>query len=251
MTEENLQLLIDLHKSNERQGPGGTEETLKALQLTGLDLTRPLKIADIGCGSGAQTLTLAKHTKGSITAVDLMPEFLDKLNQRAERAGLSARIHTQQEPMDDLTLAEASLDLLWSEGAIYIMGFESGIRYWRRFLKPGGVLAVSEISWITEERPKEIEHFWLNAYPEMNTISHKIEQLTSNGYELLGHFTLPENCWLDNYYLPLEKSIQAYLSQHQVEEAARQFIQEQLEEQALYQNNKAYYSYEFYIARKV
>jgi hypothetical protein len=58
-----LELLLDLHRGNPRQGPGSEAMTLRALALTGLDRDRPLRIADIGCGTGAQTLTLAAHTK--------------------------------------------------------------------------------------------------------------------------------------------------------------------------------------------
>jgi methylase of polypeptide subunit release factors len=74
MTE--IELIINLHLDAERQGPGSPQETKKALDLIELDKSEPLKIADIGCGSGSQTITLAQNTKGLITAVDLFPEFL-------------------------------------------------------------------------------------------------------------------------------------------------------------------------------
>ena len=57
--------------------------------------------------------------------------------------------------------------LIWSEGAIYNIGFERGLKEWRRFLKEGAYLAVSEASWFTEKRPAEIETFWQDAYPEI------------------------------------------------------------------------------------
>jgi ubiquinone/menaquinone biosynthesis C-methylase UbiE len=99
------------------------------------------KIADIGCGTGAQTMALAQHTKGHITAVDLFPVFLEKLNERAQEKGLSDRITTLARSMEDLPFEGEALDIIWSEGAIYIMGFEKGVRDWKRFLKPGGYLA--------------------------------------------------------------------------------------------------------------
>ena len=72
-------LLIDLHRHQQRQGPGGVDETRKAINLTGLVRRKDLKIADIGCGTGGQTLTLAESLDGHITAVDLFPEFLEEL----------------------------------------------------------------------------------------------------------------------------------------------------------------------------
>ena len=53
---EDYQLLIDLHKRAKRQGPGGDSETEKALSQAMIDRAAPLKIADIGCGTGASTL---------------------------------------------------------------------------------------------------------------------------------------------------------------------------------------------------
>ncbi|MDX9789029.1 MAG: hypothetical protein RBT11_19800 [Desulfobacterales bacterium] len=58
MDDIQMQLLIDLHRSNFRQSPGGMAETKQALMLAGLDKSRPLKIANIGCGTGASTILL-------------------------------------------------------------------------------------------------------------------------------------------------------------------------------------------------
>ncbi|HON94151.1 MAG TPA: class I SAM-dependent methyltransferase, partial [Sedimentisphaerales bacterium] len=79
MDDLQMQLLIDLHKWNFRQGPGGDAETKRMLELAGLDRSRRLKIADIGCGTGASTVLLAKELDAEITAVDFLPEFLDEL----------------------------------------------------------------------------------------------------------------------------------------------------------------------------
>jgi len=78
-------LMVDLHRDGMRQGPGSDEETLHALELTRLDGAAALQVADIGCGTGASTLVLARNLPSArIMAVDLFPEFLDIL---AERAG--------------------------------------------------------------------------------------------------------------------------------------------------------------------
>jgi len=125
-----FELLIDLHLKQNRQGPGSPEETGKAINLTGLNKSQKLKIADIGCGTGGQTLVLAQQLQGEITAVDLFAEFLEELSYRAQNHGFGNRISTLACSMDDLHLEEEVFDLLWSEGAIYLMGFEKGIRAW-------------------------------------------------------------------------------------------------------------------------
>ena len=73
-----LELIIDFHLNSKRQGPGSEAETLKALAMTKLTGNRDLKLADLGCGTGGQTLTLSEKIDGQITAVDLFPEFFSK-----------------------------------------------------------------------------------------------------------------------------------------------------------------------------
>ncbi|NJO47249.1 MAG: class I SAM-dependent methyltransferase [Oscillatoriales cyanobacterium RM2_1_1] len=81
MDDETLfTLMVELHRDGMRQGPGSDEETLRALELTRLDTSATLQIADVGCGTGASTLVLASKLRNSrITAVDLFPESLDIL----------------------------------------------------------------------------------------------------------------------------------------------------------------------------
>jgi len=249
MTE--LELLIDLHKNTKRQGPGSYEETKKALDLINLENNENLKIADIGCGSGDQTITVAQNIKGSITAVDLFPVFLDNLNKETKNLNLSNRITTKTKSMDDLDFKKEELDLIWSEGAIYIMGFENGVKYWSKFLKKNGYLAVSELTWTTNSRPKEISDYWNSAYPEIDIVSNKIKVLENNGYSPIAHFILPSHCWIDEYYKPLESEFNDFLKRHQYSTLAKKVINDTKEEIALYKKFKDYYSYGFYIAKKL
>jgi SAM-dependent methyltransferase len=154
MTE--LELIIDLHLQTDRQGPGSKEDTLRALEFVGLSNDLPWAIADIGCGSGGQTITLAEQGLAHITAVDLFEPLLQELNERSRVAGLSKQITTQQCSMESLPFGQESLDLIWSEGAIYNMGFLEGIKAWRKYLKEGGYLAVSEITWTSATRPQKV-----------------------------------------------------------------------------------------------
>lgn len=250
MTE--LDLIIDLHKSNHRQGPGSMADTLRALSFLSLPADRPLQIADIGCGTGGQTLTLAQHLTGHITAVDLFTPFLDTLQQKATAtADLKASIDILAADMHTLPLAPASLDLIWSEAAIYNIGFEKGIRQWSPLLKPGGYMAISEITWLTTARPVALTEFWQEEYPEITTASTKISQLESHGLIPEGYFILPPASWLTAYYEPLQAGFPAFLEKHQHSALAQKVVADHETEIAFYQTNKAYYSYGFYIARKL
>lgn len=168
-----MELMMHLHLNNERQGPGSEATTLLALQLAQIDRNRSYKIADIGCGTGAQTLTLAQSLQGEILAVDLFPEFLTKLEERQQSQTLTASVTPICASMDQLPFEAGTLDLIWSEGAVYNMGFQKGVTYWKDFLKSGGLLAVSEISWTTSQRPKELEEFWNGEYPKWIPLQEK------------------------------------------------------------------------------
>lgn len=248
---EDLQWLVDLHRPAERQGPGGEPETKLAMKLAGLDRSRPLKVADIGCGTGASTMLLARELDADITAVDFLPAFLDELCDRARSQGLGDRITTLNCAMDSLPFAEAEFDVIWSEGAIYNMGFEAGIAAWRRFLKPGGKLIVSEITWLCAERPAEIQTHWQTEYPEIDVASNKIGLLEQHGYSPRGYFVLPVHCWLENYYHPMQNRFETFLAQHDQAEQARAIVDAERHEIALYEKFRDYYSYGVYVAEKV
>ncbi|MGA0332643.1 MAG: class I SAM-dependent methyltransferase, partial [Kiritimatiellia bacterium] len=241
----------DLHKGGDRQGPGGDAQTELALTLSMLDRTAPLKLADIGCGTGASTLLLARLLEQSrITAVDFLPEFLERLQENAAKAGVADRIRTLACSMDDLPFAESEFDVIWSEGAIYNMGFEKGVKDWRRFLKRGGLLVVSEITWITETRPEEIQAHWDREYPEIDVASGKMRILEENGYSPVGYFVLPENCWLEQYYQPMQPRFDDFLERHSHCQEARGIVDAERHEIGLYEKYKDYISYGVYVARK-
>ncbi|QTN39836.1 methyltransferase domain-containing protein [Cryomorphaceae bacterium] len=248
---DQMELLIDLHRGNPRQGPGSTASTLRALKACGLPREQRLRVADIGCGSGAQTLVLAEELEADIVAVDLFPEFTEELNHRAVSAGFHDSIKTANESMEALSLESESVDLIWSEGAIYSMGFKAGLQAWRPFLRPNGVLAVSEITWTTTDRPQALEEFWGAEYPEVGTAEEKMADLRAAGYQVLEHFFLPPSDWLDEYYLPLEQSFEGFLDRHQHSKEALQVVQLHRDEIEFYRTYQAYYSYGFYIAQKV
>ncbi|NND81779.1 MAG: class I SAM-dependent methyltransferase [Gammaproteobacteria bacterium] len=244
-------LLVDLHKGGERQGPGGSEQTLMALKLSGINPASRLAVADIGCGTGASTRVLAENlVNAHITAVDLFPEFLQVLADSACAVGYSDRVSPLAGSMESLPFDDQSLDLIWSEGAIYNMGFGKGVEAWRRLLRPGGVLAVSEITWLRPDPPDQIRQYWEAEYAEIGTAAEKIAVLEGAGYDLLGHFILPPSCWIENYYQPTEARIDDFLQRHADQPQAQQLIEMERQEAAMYEKWQSVYGYGFYVARK-
>lgn len=128
---DDLELLIDFHLGSARQGPGGDEETALAARLAGLEDCKGLKIADIGCGTGAASRLLARTLDAHVTAVDFLPAFLAELEAASAQDELSDRITAVEASMDALPFEDEQFDVIWAEGAIYTMGFKAGIQAWR------------------------------------------------------------------------------------------------------------------------
>jgi len=250
MDEQTLKLMEDLHVRNHRQGPGSDAATLRALELSGIDTNTPLAIADIGCGTGAASVLLAKHTKAHITAVDFLPAFLEKLQKDAEEAGVADRITILNADMSELPFEPEQFDVIWSEGAIYNIGFKTGIENWKKFLKPNGVLVATEITWLTPDVPEELSQYWASEYPEVAIASTKIKQLEDNGYTVIGYFPLSSDSWLSGYYEPLKRQHAYFLARNDNSETAQAIVDMDKQESTLYEKYKEHFSYGCYIAQK-
>ncbi len=244
-------LICEYFSSMKRQGPGSTEATLKALSFID-NITEKTKIVDLGCGTGAQTIALAQNTvAGSITAIDLFPGFIDKLNEQLIELHLKDRVKGVVGSMDNLNYQENEIDIIWCEGAIYNIGFERGLNYWKKFLKNGGYVAVTEASWFTEDRPKEIFDFWNDAYPEIDTIPNKIAQMHKAGYVVVASFILPEVCWTNNFFKPAVSAQELFLEKYKGNKSVEEFIKYERRHATLYDKYKDYYGYVFYIGKKI
>jgi len=197
-----MDVLSELYGGLPRQSPGSDAITLSALgRINGLP--EEPEILDVGCGTGAQAITLAGKTGGRVTAVDILQPFLDTLDKKAAGLGLGGRIKTLNRSMSELDFSDGSFDLIWSEGSVYFMGVSKALSQWYRFLKPGGAIAFTELSWLTEYPPHEAVEFWQGVYPGIRTSDEVVELIRSNRYEHIDSFTLPEDAWWDDYYIPL------------------------------------------------
>ncbi|MGM9697048.1 MAG: class I SAM-dependent methyltransferase [Prevotella sp.] len=242
-------LICEYFSSVKRQGPGSDEVTCKAMSMID-GFADKASIADLGCGYGTQTLQLALGSKAKITALDLFPLFIEKMMERCISAGVADRVEGIVGDMCALPFEPESMDVIWSEGAIYNIGFERGMCEWRKFLKPEGWVAVSEASWLTDSRPAEIEDFWKEAYLEIDTIYNKVEQMKKAGYCDIKTFVLPNECWTTNFYEPQVEAQRLFLERHPDNATARGLVENQRHEAELFARYHDYYGYVFYIGRK-
>ena len=243
-----FELFMTIHSGNPREAPGSTETTKRAF-----DLCEGLPVApyvlDVGCGPGTQTLELAELCEGSFVAVDLHQPYLDRLHEEAQRRGLASRISTLRADMSKLDLAPGSFDLVWSEGAIYNMGFRAGLEAWRPLLADGGCMAISEATWLTDDPPPEARAFWDEGYPAMQQVDDNLRDIRESGFVPLGHFVLPAGCWHD-YYAHLEARMAALEAEHPGDAVAAAVLEAERREIALYRDCGDAYGYVFYVMRR-
>ena len=253
MTEKQISIFFEIHSGLDREGPGSRDETDRAFRTVTSQPGRPEinTIYDIGCGPGAQTLQLAELSSAEIYAVDNHQPFLDRIAESARRRQLSHRVHPVNADMNRLPFSDTSADLIWSEGAVYIMGFERGLRAWRSLLKPEGFLVVSELSWLETTIPDELRAFWGEEYPAMQTRERNERSVENTGYSLIDSFVLPESGWWDGYYSPLERRIENLEFKYREDPEALEVLENEKKEIDMYRRNASFYGYVFYIAARI
>lgn len=246
--DRSFQIFMEIQVGLDQQGPGTDELTLRALELLPT-LPRSPAVLDVGCGPGRQTVCLARALPDTerILAVDFFEVFLKQLDARKEAAGLAHRIQTRQGDMARLGLPPASFDLIWCEGAIYIMGFAEGLAAWRPLLRPGGCVAVTEVSWLVDDPPAEIQEFWAAAYPGMTSVEGNLKRVRDAGYHLVDHFALSARSWWDGYFNPLMERHAAARQRYAGDEEALAVVAEGEDEIELFRRYHETYGYVFYL----
>lgn len=247
-TGRNTDLFFELFSGLPRQGPGDAESTLRALALVP-GVGAWTRVLDVGCGTGLQTLVLARHTPALFTAVDTHPPFVEELNRQARAAGLADRVEARVGDMRALDFEPASFDVVWSEGAIYVMGFEAGLREWRRLLAPAGHVAVTEVCWTRPDPPPECAAFWAQEYPAIRDVDSRLATAAACGYDTVGHFALPPSSWWNDYYRPLESNLAAFRDHHEGESDALELAAGVQREIDVWRRYSDCYGYEFFVLR--
>lgn len=242
-------LLYRIFADLPRQGPGDRASTQKALEMV-VGLPPCPDILDIGCGTGRQTLDLADLTPGRITAVDNHAPFLARLRAEAAARTLQAEITTVLGDMTALDLPAGNFDLIWSEGAVYIMGFAEALRRWRPLLRPDGSLVISEIAWFKPDPPPRLRDYWASELPGLKYFQDHVPLIKTAGYELDGHFRLPDQSWWTDLYQPLEAKLEGMREEYRGDREALEFLDSLQIEIEMHRQYSEFYGYVFYIMRR-
>ena len=188
------------------------------------------RILDVGCGSGIPTIELTRLSKGEVVGIDIDQSLLDELNRKIQRMEFSNRVVTRNCSMLKLDFSDESFDIIWVEGAVKAIGFEKGLKGWRRLLKPNGFLVIHE---------------------EIRTVSNKLEKISSFGYKLVNYFLLPKDAHWIEYYRPLENRIKGLREKCKNNSEALRMLEKVQDEIDMVKRNPEEYRSAFYIMQKL
>ncbi|MBN1334071.1 MAG: class I SAM-dependent methyltransferase [Synergistales bacterium] len=246
---EGMEYLYELFGSMPRGGPGNKRSTRRAFELIPALPGDPF-ILDIGCGHGVQTLELAHMSGGRVIALDNHHPFLDILMEKAREEGLDDRIEPVCMSMLEMDFEEGTFDLIWSEGALYNMGFPEGLRKGRTLLKEDGYMAVSELTILSKDAPDPVMEYCKREYPPIRDVQGNLEMIRAEGFHLVGHFTLDSSAWLECFYEPMEKELERLEGKYRGNETALGFFEEMRNEIYMYRKYGQFYGYEFFVMQK-
>lgn len=233
-----------------RQGPGSDATTRRAVgllpRLGGNSL-----VLDLGCGSGHQTLVLAQCVPARIEAIELSEVAISLLAARVQELNLGDRIRCRSMSISDLDYEPASVDLIWSEGAFYTVGVETALEICFPILKPGGVLAFSELVWFVDHVPDEPRRFFEQEYPDIGDEARVLDRAARAGFRSIAQFRLPAVDWWTDFYGPVRARLKELADANTIlEEPAASFAAGMETEMRLHEEHSDSYGYTFFLFEK-
>jgi trans-aconitate methyltransferase len=235
-----------LFEGLDKLGPGGDEHTSHVLRM--LPQRRVQLVVDAGCGTGRQTLVLARELKAVVHAVDTYEPFLVALRRRAQQQQLDRFVQTHHLDMKNIPDVFQDIDLLWSEGSAYNIGFVTALETWRAAIADRGLAVVSELSWLTGEAPQTVKEFFDSCYPAMQAVKRNATAVEEAGYRLLATHTLPPEAWIEGYYDVLAPRAK-HLLDHP-EPSVRELAAETVKEIEVFNSSDNSYGYVFYVLQR-
>jgi SAM-dependent methyltransferase len=120
-------------------------DTLAVLLHHDTGYPRGSAVLEAGCGTGNQTVTLARHSPGAqITAVDIADASLAEARARVEAAGLT-NVTFQRADVLAPPFAAHSFDHVFVCFVLeHVPRPLDALRAWRRLIRPGGTITVIE-----------------------------------------------------------------------------------------------------------
>jgi SAM-dependent methyltransferase len=139
-----------------------------------------------------------------------------------------------------------SFDIIWSEGAFFVMGISEALAACHEILKPGGLMALSELCWLRPDVPKACSDFFAAEYAAIADVGENLSVIEAREFDVLEYFALSESAWWDSYYNPLEERITALREKVEGDASRIEMVEGIQAEIDLYREFSDYYGYVFY-----
>lgn len=241
-------LISELIPEIEGLAPHSHFMTAKALgSIDGLHKMK--KIADVGCGSGYQSILLKEMTQADIIAIDHRKEYIDDFRKELKRQELDKYIHPVLCQTNTLPFFEGELDMIWSESLAANIGFGQAIKRWKKYIKQGGYIGICAYCRNYNTFPDKVSAFFHKNNIGIDSISNRIIQMDELGFLPISHFIMPEECWW-NYFCPIDSNLEGLTKKFPDNPQITEFTQDVNSEISLFENYGDYYSYVFFIGRK-
>ncbi len=130
------------------------------------------------------------------------------------------------------------------------MGLDRALTYLKGFLRPGGYLASSELTWLRAGAPEELRRYWREVGADIREAADYLASFAAAGYEPVGHFALPASDWWDDFYSPMEQHLQELRARYRDNAEGLAAVEEMKVEIDMHRRYGEYYGYIFFVARK-
>jgi hypothetical protein len=84
----------------------------------------------------------------------------------------------------------------------------------------------------------------------MGRVDDDLAAIRACGFGLLGHFTVPDDAWWDDFYTPMEARIAELRGIHIGDDEAVAILDQLAEEPETHRRHADLYAYEFFVARR-
>jgi ubiquinone/menaquinone biosynthesis C-methylase UbiE len=188
------------------------------------------RILDIGCGSGVPTIELAKVSGGEVTGIDIDQSCINEFNRKIKEENLADRVKALNLSLSEMKFPDEAFDVVWSEGVVGNIGFETSLKEWRRLLKHGGYLVI---------------HY------QVSRVADVLPRMSQLGYSLEDIVPLPEDAWWTEFYEPIEEKIDMLLHKYRNNAYALKLLNQYKTEMDMVKKNPSNVSCAFYIMKKI
>lgn len=255
-------LLWQIEESLPKTAPGVKENTIDAINLCLAKLKyqykknsksydeAKLRVLNIGSGKGLETIWMLQEFKFAVAALDAHEPYLDALYSLCEKEGFEDRIELYCEDMNDLPFKKGFFDIIICEGSINLVGFKNGVSYFKKFLKPGGMLVVSDYNLTKTDMPKELTRYFETFAPDINLLEDRVKWCESEGLKVHATLKVPDEAWWKNYLSPMRAKSNELLQEYEMDQDKLKLINELLLDLNMREKYKEYYEFNFIIMQK-